>query len=61
MSWTLQFGARMPIGTFLCSPYNLANNREVVLAGGGSLLLLVESLNFRTIKIRTHSKSKAKH
>lgn len=37
-------------GTFLCSPSNSGVNMELVLAGGGSLLSWMGSLNSRVIK-----------
>lgn len=37
-------------GTFLCSPCNSGVTVELVLAGGGRLLLCMGSLNFKVIK-----------
>lgn len=47
-------------GTFPCSPCNSGVNRELVLAGGGSLLLCTGSLHFRAIKTGLCSQDKAK-
>lgn len=60
MSWALQAGARLFMGTFLCSPYNLVNNREGSAVRWRQFALLYGITDFQGYKNRTRSQNKTK-